>query len=121
MYVPVDMVWSIWGTQFGISLNLPGLLTYFFVTWEGNSFSLFLLVSDLFYQRMGWLVILSGSEVDVHKFLVQTDSTRKALLNVPPQIQCALYEEISDAINDVICSECTYVRQSPEFWLPMYL
>lgn len=53
MYVPVDMVWSIWGSQFGISLQFPGLLTYFFVTWEGNWFSLFLLVSVLFYQRMG--------------------------------------------------------------------
>lgn len=121
MYVPVDMVWSIWGWQFGTSLKLPGLLTYFFVTWEGISFSLFLLVSDLFYQRMGWLVILSGSEVNVSVFKNKTGPTRRTLLKVCAQIQCALYEEILDAVNDVIDSECTYVRQSPEFQLPMYL
>ena len=120
MYVPVDMVWSIWGWQFGTSLKLPGLLTYFFVTWEGNWFSLFLLVSDLFYQRMGWLVILSGSEVNVSVFLDDFASTRRALLKVSAQIQCALYEKLFDAVKDVIDSECTYVRQSPEFQL-MYL
>jgi hypothetical protein len=55
-------------------------------------------------------VILSGS------FLVDT-----AIPKVSAQIQCALYEKIYDAVNDIIDLECTYVRQSPEFQLPMYL
>ena len=66
-------------------------------------------------------MILSGSEVKVSVFLDATASTRKALLKVCAQTQCALYEEILDAVNDVIDSECTYVRQSPEFQLPVYL
>ena len=66
-------------------------------------------------------MILSGSEVNVSVFLDDFASTRRALLKVSAQIQCALYEKLFDAVKDVIDSECTYVRQSPEFQLPMYL
>jgi len=46
------------------------------------------------------------SEVKVFDFLVDTASTRRVILKVCAQMQCAHYEEIHDAVNDVIDSEC---------------
>lgn len=47
-------------------------------------------------------MILSGSEVKVSILLDQTAPTRKVLRSMCAQIQCAIYEQTFDAINDVI-------------------
>ena len=54
---------------------------------------------------MGWLVILSGSSVKVSDVLDEIDSTLRVLPKICAQIQCAEYEKIVDAVNDVLKSE----------------
>jgi hypothetical protein len=56
-------------------------------------------ISDIFLKS-------ECSQVKVSILLDDIASTRRALPKICAQIQCALYEEIFDAVNDVIDSEC---------------